>query len=458
MERLSYRPSKINACMILLNISTFSGHLHPLIVHLPIGFILLAAVFNILSYSKKYENLKSAVPVALLMGFISAVLACIFGYVLSTSGDYDQNVLRHHEFSGITLAIISGILYFIATDRSRKMALISGKLFSIILVGLVVLMSYSGHQGASLTHGNDYLTIQTLIRKVRNKPTSVESAMMFEDVVQPILENKCLQCHQVGKLKGNLSVESLQALCKGGKSGPAIVPGKLNESELYKRITLDPDNKDFMPKDGKTPLTKSEVKIIKWWIEKGNAIGGKRIADFKDLSTIKPELALYLGVGGVVAPVEEDHVFTRVVNPDIPALRDTSLIGQLRKKGLMVRFMLKKPVMLDVTLPAGSRINAVEFKNDILPLAKNIIWLNLSSNNLTDSDLSFLKSFTNLEKLRLERNPITDKISNNLLTLSHLEAVNLNETKITDAAVINLKKNSAIKRIYTWGTAVKKVN
>jgi len=444
--------------MILLNISTFSGHLHPLVVHLPIGFILLAAVFNILSYSKKYENLKSAVPVALLMGFISAVLACIFGYVLSTSGDYDQNVLRHHEFSGITLAIISGILYFIAADHSGKVALIPGRLFSIVLVGLVMLMSYSGHQGASLTHGNDYLTMQTLTRAVRDRPTSVDSALIFEDVVQPILQNKCSQCHRDGKLKGNLSVESLQTLCKGGKSGPAIVPGKLNESELYKRITLDPDNKDFMPKDGKTPLTKSEVKIIKWWIENGNAIGGKRIAGLKNINMIKPELASYLGIGAVVLPAAEEHVSAQVINPDIPIVTDTSLISQLRKKGLMIRVMLRKPLMLDITLPAGPGIKATEFKNEVMPLAKNIIWLNISGNNFTDGDLSFLKLFTNVEKLRLEKNPLTDQVSNNLIALKHLEAVNLNETKITDAAVTNLKKNPAIKRIYTWGTGVRQVN
>ena len=444
--------------MILLNISTFSGHLHPLVVHLPIGFILLAAVFNILSYSKKYENLKSAVPVALLMGFISAVLACIFGYVLSTSGDYDQNVLRHHEFSGITLAIISGILYFIAADHSGKVALIPGRLFSIVLVGLVMLMSYSGHQGASLTHGNDYLTMQTLTRAVRDRPTSVDSALIFEDVVQPILQNKCSQCHRDGKLKGNLSVESLQTLCKGGKSGPAIVPGKLNESELYKRITLDPDNKDFMPKDGKTPLTKSEVKIIKWWIENGNAIGGKRIAGLKNINMIKPELASYLGIGAVVLPAAEEHVSAQVINPDIPIVTDTSLISQLRKKGLMIRVMLRKPLMLDITLPAGPGIKATEFKNEVMPLAKNIIWLNISGNNFTDGDLSFLKLFTNVEKLRLEKNPLTDQVSNNLIALKHLEAVNLNETKITGQAVANLQKNPAIKRIYTWGTAVKQAN
>jgi len=124
----------------------------------------------------------------------------------------------------------------------------------------------------------------------------------------------------------------------------------------------------------------------------------------------------------------------------------------------MVRVMLRKPLMLDVTLPAGPGIKAMEFKNDVMPFAKNIIWLNISGNNFTDGDLSFLKLFTNVEKLRLEKNPLTDQVSNNLIALKHLEAVNLNETKITDAAVINLKKNPAIKRIYTWGTGVRQVN
>ena len=444
--------------MILLNISTFSGHLHPLIVHLPIGFILLAAIFNILSYSKKYENLKPATSIALLIGFIAAILACVFGYVLSRSGDYDQNVLRHHEFSGITLAIISGILYLLATEDIKKMVHLPGKAFSIILVSLVVLMSYSGHLGASLTHGNDYLTMQTLIREVRDKPTSIERAMIFEDVVQPILQKKCLQCHQDGKSKGNLSIESLQALYRGGKNGAAVVAGKPNESELYKRITLDPDNKDFMPQDGKTPLTKSEVKIIKWWIEKAGAISGKKIAELKNADVIKPEIALCLGMDGVAGPTEQGHAFTQATNPDIPVQTDTSQIGHLRKKGVMVRLMLKNPLMLDVTLPARSGIKAGELRNEILPLAKNIIWLNLSSNNFSDSDLSFLKSFTNLEKLRIEKNPLTDQITHNLTTLKHLESVNLNQTKITNAAVVNLKKNSAVKNIYTWGTAVTQTN
>ena len=444
--------------MTLLDITTFSGHLHPLVVHLPIGFILLGVVFEIASYSKKYANLKPAVSIALLMGFISAGLACVFGYVLSLSGEYDQDILRQHKFSGIILAIILGILFIIKTGSAKKSIFIGDKLFTVILSGLTIFMTYSGHLGASLTHGNDYLTIKTLMTKEREKPSSVDEAMIFEDVVQPILKSKCAQCHREGKSKGSLSVESLQTLYKGGKNGPAIIAGKPGESELYKRITLDPENKDYMPKDGKTPLTKSEIKIIKWWIEKGNAVGGKKIVELKNTDAIKLQVGSYLGIGGTASTGEEEHAFNQLVNPDIPAHIDTMHVGELRKKGLMVRFMLKNPVMLDITLPAASGIKAADFKDHILPLAKNIIWLNLSSNNFIDADLSFLKSFTNLEKLRLENNPITDEISNSLSALKHLESVNLNRTKITDAAILNLNKNAAIKRIYTLETAVTQGN
>ncbi|WP_183560999.1 c-type cytochrome domain-containing protein [Mucilaginibacter sp. SP1R1] len=444
--------------MILGNITEFAGHLHPLIVHLPIGFILLAAVFNILSYFKKYANLKPAVSVTLLIGFISAVLACIFGYILSLSGDYDPATLSHHKFSGIMLAAISGLLYFVSTERVKKEVLIPGKIFSIVLLGLIVLMSYSGHQGASLTHGSDYLTMHTLMQEVRDKPVSVQTAMIYEDVVGPILQKKCSQCHQGGKQKGNLSVESLQTLFKGGKNGPAVVAGKLNESELYKRITLDPEHKDFMPADGKPPLTKTEVQIIKWWIGQANAVQGKTIAQLKNTDAIKPKIGAYLGFNKDEGGEGEEKGFIQAVNPDIPLTADTMLIGKLRAKGLMVRMMLKKPMMLDITLPAKSGLKMADLQGELLPLAKNIIWLNLSGNNFTDSDLAILKSFTNLEKLRIEKNPVTDGVSNDLVALKHLEAVNLNETQITDLAVNNLKKNPGIKRIYTWGTAVKQVN
>jgi uncharacterized membrane protein len=101
--------------MMLLDIMTFLGRLHPLVVHLPIGFLVLGLVFELLSYIPRYSILKGAVSTALLFGFISAVAACIFGYMLSLSGEYDAGVLSNHRLAGIVVAIVSGIVWSMTT-------------------------------------------------------------------------------------------------------------------------------------------------------------------------------------------------------------------------------------------------------------------------------------------------------------------------------------------------------
>jgi Leucine-rich repeat (LRR) protein len=89
-------------------------------------------------------------------------------------------------------------------------------------------------------------------------------------------------------------------------------------------------------------------------------------------------------------------------------------------------------------------------KNDLEAIAKNIIWLNLSNNELTEKDLESLGLMSNLEKLRLENNPITDKIIPLILSLKHLESINLNETNLSNTAIEKLKQNPSIKRVYQW--------
>lgn len=437
---------------MLLDISTFAGRLHPLIVHVPIGCLLLALLFDLLSYTRRYGTLRPAVPLILLCGFTAAVMACIFGYLLSTSGDYDRATLGRHKLSGITLAIVTGVLWLLTTVRAKRLLSIPTGIFSFLLAGLVGLMGYTGHQGGSLTHGNDYITLSTLTEQKREKPITADAALIFEDVVHPILENKCGQCHRQGKLKGKLSMQDIQHLLKGGKSGPAVVAGKPGESELYKRVTMDPGHEKFMPADGKPPLTKTETEIIHLWIGQTGAVTGKAIKDLPNKAAIHALAAAYLGLGGAAAEPALAGVEQRI-NPAIPASLDMQLVETLRKKGLMVRVMLQKPVMLDVTLPAGSGKNLAAVRDDLVRVAGHIIWLNLSDNGLTENDLSFLKQLANLEKLRLEKNPVADGISDHIAALQHLEAVNLNETKISAACVNKLTKNSRIKRIYTWHTA-----
>jgi hypothetical protein len=284
----------------------------------------------------------------------------------------------------------------------------------------------------------------------------VQEAMIFEDLVHPILENKCMQCHKKDKKKGQLSLQAYESILKGGKHGPAIVPGSLDESELYRRITLDPSHDDFMPQDGKTPMTSSETEMIRWWIEKGMGVEKQKLSEIKGNEEITSAAAIVLGLG-TESPGEV--VLTGgEVNDHIPDTVDMTHVDALRAKGLIVRTMLRHPLMLDVTLPPQSGKQMSEIAAAITPLASNIIMLNLSDNNLNENDLALLRAMPNLKKLRLEKNPISDSISNHLIGLKFLEAVNLNETNIGATCVSKLRENPSIKRIYAWKTNCRTCN
>jgi len=86
--------------------------------------------------------------------------------------------------------------------------------------------------------------------------------------VQAVLESKCLECHNPDKVKGDLLMHTAEALLKGGDSGPALVPGKPDASELVKRMVLPADHDDIMPPKG-GPLPTADIELIKAWIAQG---------------------------------------------------------------------------------------------------------------------------------------------------------------------------------------------
>ncbi len=429
--------------MLTLDIQTFAGHLHPLIVHLAIGFLLLALFFELVSYLKKYQHLRQAVPFSMTLGFAAAVLACICGYMLSLSGDYDEEQLGTHKMAGILVAAVAGLLVLMGNETIRKRIPVPRAMFLLCCAALFATLIAAGHKGGGLTHGTDYLSLDVLTQREMEKPSSVEEAYLFEQVVHPILTKRCAACHRDGKKKGELSMATLEEIKKGGKSGPAVTGGKPDESELYNRISLDPSHEDFMPADGKTPLTPSEAVIIKWWIEKGMATDGKKIGEMEGGDEIKSEVAVFLDLDAI-SPADRAGVS--------PALPPGINLDSIRNKGISVRVMLHQPLMLDVTIPAGSDFSIDLIHGDLRAIAKNVIWLNASGLGLTEKDFDFLSDMNNLKKLRLERNPIGDDIVNRLTGLNQLESLNLNETKITRAGEEKLKKLPSLKRLYSWHT------
>lgn len=91
----------------------------------------------------------------------------------------------------------------------------------------------------------------------------------FATQVLPILETRCLRCHSGAKPKAGLDQTAVSRTLVGGRSGPAIVPGRPEESLIFQRITTMNDD-DRMPPDG--PLAAEQIATIERWIRAG-AVG-----------------------------------------------------------------------------------------------------------------------------------------------------------------------------------------
>ena len=135
-------------------ITALFGRFHPLLVHLPIGILFIAFLFEWLSATKKFKPLRKAVQPALFWGGLFAIAAAISGYFLRQEGGYEAGIADLHQNLGIATAVLCIIVYalrrrtkfWIADPVRRK------RLRIILFIPLILLLSLTGHWGGSLTH------------------------------------------------------------------------------------------------------------------------------------------------------------------------------------------------------------------------------------------------------------------------------------------------------------------
>ena len=91
-------------------------------------------------------------------------------------------------------------------------------------------------------------------------------AKFFETEVRPILANRCFECHGAEKQKGGLRVDDISYLKAGGDNGPAVVPGKPEESPLIEAVRYAKADFQMPPKK---QLPAAEVAVLEKWIRLG---------------------------------------------------------------------------------------------------------------------------------------------------------------------------------------------
>jgi hypothetical protein len=100
----------------------------------------------------------------------------------------------------------------------------------------------------------------------------VAAKIDYQREVRPILSDRCFKCHgpdEAGR-KGGLRLDVREAAVKPAKSGePAIVPGKVEASELVARLFTADESEVMPPPETKKPLTEAQKQILKQWIAEG---------------------------------------------------------------------------------------------------------------------------------------------------------------------------------------------
>lgn len=437
----------------MIDLGTFVGRFHPLLVHFPIAFLLLAGILELLALRARTGPpwLAARFPL-LVVSAIAAAIAATAGYLLGGAGGYGGGTFELHLRLGIIVAIGAVITALAAWRRQR-----TGRGDAIVRAALaltLVMLTAAGHLGATLTHGEGYLTefapapLRTLFGGAASTAAAftgpAERAPVYPTLVRPVLQQHCVSCHAAGAPRGGLVLDTPEGIGKGGDHGPVVAPGRALASELVRRVWLPADHPDAMPPRGQRPLPAADAGLLRWWIDAGASFD-QPLADLDLPPELVPLIESRLG------PLSRG-------GPTIPAVAlaapDPARLAAIRDGGIDVRPIADGSPFLQARI-TGREPPADDGRvASLAPLATHVLWLTLADTAITDGAVPAIARLTNLTRLDVSRTAITDRALPGLAPLAQLEALNLYGTQVTDAGLPPLATLPRLRRVYLWQTAV----
>lgn len=391
------------------------GRLHLVFLHLPIGFLILAGVLAAYSAWLKTDRFRPAIDLAVAAGAVAALAAALSGWTLSREGGYEAAILSRHQWLGFATAAAAVTTWMLRHARWYLPALLA----------TVVLVSLAGHYGGALTHGEDYLFGDD---KAGNAAAAPAANTEFAAYIEPILRQKCVSCHNPGKKKGELLLDSPEHIMLGGKNGLVVVAGKPDSSELLRRVLLPGHDDEHMPPRGKLPLTPEEIERLRQWIARG--------ASFDAPAT--PGQQVNLPEAPRFPPVEVE-----------PA--SAGALEQLRRQRIAIVVLGENLPWLAVSATGKKDLDA-NCRAALEKVGRQVAQLDLGHSNADDQWLETIGKLPHLTRLALSNTAVSDAGIKKLASLQYLEYLNLTNTAISDEALATLAQLPALKSLYLWGT------
>lgn len=432
--------------------ATFLGRFHILLLHFPVVLVL---TLSVLEFSNSLW--RKMTPDRLLNGLWGVTLmSCVFtvlaGYLLYLSGDYQGVLIRNHLWGGVLLTLFLGFSAFLRF-RSELSSFTYRKPLYLGLLGLATAaVLYTSHQGGSLTHGPEFL--KEYAPTFRPLPPSAaeqkppEELLVFQDLIMPALDNRCLSCHNEHKTKGELLMTSFADLSKGGESGkPMLVAGQPEASELYVRISLPADDDDHMPPSEKPALSEDEIALIEWWIEAGG----------------DPEMKLGQGPDTPDGKALIDRYLPTLFRAQrLEARKDQELeklaaeleeLGE--REGLVIEPDDQAPGFFAVSMTMPPQVVNDGTIAKLMPYAEVFSKISLPGAVVSDDGLYELSKMSNLQYLYLPKTCIKGPGLVYLENLPDLKGLNLSYSLLDDAGALRLMHLAQLEKIFIFGTEVK---
>ena len=406
------------------------GRMHPMFLHFPIVLLIVSFVTLWLPIQKENEWLYFL----WLCAALSAVITSIMGLLLSLQESSDSNILNLHKWGGIGISLFGTIFYWFHSFFRNKEVV--GKTFTVLATTCIII---SAHWGADITHGKNFILAPVEKKEV----VPIDQAIVFKDIIKPILDAKCMSCHGEASKKGGLLLENVAGVLQGRKTGPLFIPGKPSESLIIQRIHLPADNKKHMPPASKEQLTEDEASLLWAWIS-SNAVTDKKLTSFPVEDSFRILATHYLVPSDDYVPNQPVYDFTAA---------DESKIRSLNNNYRVIEQLGKNSPALSVNF-YGKTVYTSEALQELLPLKDQIIDLNVAHMPVKNDDLKTIQQMMHLRKLNLNYTDISNEGLLQLSNLKDLEELSLSGTSVGSEALQKLLSLLRLNSLVIWDTKI----
>lgn len=429
----------------------FTGTLHPVVLHLPIGLVIALAAFEIWSLALR-RNEPGLRQFLWLTAAVSASLSFVTGYVLGSGGGHDAELLESHLWlaGGFT-----GLCWFSLGALLLKDSVV---LRVVTWTSVALPMLAAGHFGGMMVHGDPLAQAPW-----RPDPTAIEilppfgeKIEVYADVVHPILTAKCQSCHGPGKQNGRLRLDSLERAVAGGSHGPALVPGRAKESRLLQAILLPIENEKHMPPKNRPQLNQAEVDVLHWWIENG-ASTETHLAAKDTPEVLRPFLVpsyRLLPDRQLLAQQQREEKSRREEQARRRQHLEASLARLQSSQRAWFAFTSEASADLEFAVNTSPEAFGDEQLAPLAPLLRECFRLTLADTQITDDGLIALRLSSTLRELNLKRTSVTNRFVRALADATQLETLNLYGTTVDDGLVGQLPPLPALQRLFLGETRV----